>query len=702
MKKFILSVFIIVTVPLSAQLRYPLSAKINQTDTYFGVTVSDPYRWLEDDTSDAVKAWVKEENDVTFGYLDKIPFRDSIKKRISHLLDYPKYSAPFRSGSNWFFYKNNGLQNQSVLYIQRGSLDAKAEIFLDPNTLSDDGTVALGETSFDQNGKYFAYALSRAGSDWRVIYVKDVKSGKQFSDKVEWVKFSDISWYGDGFYYSRYDEPKDTSMKLSVSNQFQKVFYHVLGTPQQKDALVYEDKKNPEKTFWVSVTEDERIIQLYVRKKGSNGNALYYRDVFARMPFKPITESFDNEIYIVDNIREKLLLQTNRNAPNWKLVLYDPKHPNEKEWKEILPERKEPLVSVSVVGGKIIAVYMKDVSHHVYVYDLKGRFENEIDLAALGTVDGFGGKHKDKFVFYTLTSFTCPSTIYKYDIATKTSTLFRKSEIDFNPDDYITRQVFYPGKDGTKIPMFIVYKKGILLDGNNPAWLYGYGGFNITINPNFSAIRVAWLEQGGVYALANIRGGGEYGEGWHKAGMLLNKQNVFDDFIAAAEYLIQNKYTNPEKLACNGGSNGGLLIGAVINQRPDLFKVALPDVGVMDMLRFQKFTIGWAWVSDYGSSDDSVQFNYLYKYSPLQNIHEGVKYPAVMATTADHDDRVVPAHSFKYIATLQEKYKGPNPVLIRIETSAGHGSGKPTSKIIDEYADMYAFTWWNMVVTPKY
>lgn len=685
-----------------AQMKYPEIKKLDHTDTYFGTIVADPYRWLEQDTAQDVKAWVAQENAVTFGYLEKIPFREQVKERLTKLVNYPKYSVPFKSGSNWFYYKNDGLQNQSVLYIQRGSLDAPPEVFLDPNTFSKDGTVSLGTTAFDRNGKYFAYAVSKAGSDWNEIHIMDVKTKKQLGDKLEWVKFSGIAWFGNGFYYSRYPAPKDTAVKLSATNQFHKVYYHVVGTPQKKDALVYEDKKNPEKLFFISVLEGERIIQLTSQKRGSNGNALYYRDVVNRTPFKPILESFDDDIYIIDNIGGKLLLKTNRNAPNGKVVLYDPKHPAENNWKVILPEKPEPLENVSVVGGKLFAVYMKDVSHHVYVYDLNGKFENEIQLDALGTVGGFDGKRKDQFLFYTLTSFTYPSTIYRYDIKTKSSTIFRKPEMDFHPEDFETKQVFYRSKDGTQIPMFIVYKKGIALDGNNPVWLYGYGGFNVTMNPGFSATRIAWLEQGGIYAMPNIRGGGEYGEKWHEAGMRLKKQNVFDDFIAAAEYLIANNYTSPAKLVCNGGSNGGLLIGAVINQRPDLFKVALPQVGVMDMLRFQKFTIGWAWVNDYGSSDDSLQFKNLVAYSPIHNISSTLNYPAVLVTTADHDDRVVPAHSFKYIATLQEKYKGMNPVLIRIETSAGHGGGKPLSKSIEELADMYSFAWWNLGITPKY
>jgi len=701
MKK-ILFLFVAISSTIFSQQQYPKTTTVDHSDNYFGTQVPDPYRWMEQDTAAAVKEWVGEQNKVTFGYLNQIPFREKVKDRLTKLMNYPKYDAPFRAGRNWFFYKNDGLQNQKILYIQRGSLQTKPEVFIDPNKLSADGTTSLAGTAFDKEGNYFAYAISKAGSDWREIYVMDVKSKKLLSDKIEWAKFTGITWYGNGFYYSRYPTPADTGSKLSTSNAYHKVYYHILGTHQSKDALVYEDKENPQRLFGIGLTEDERFLSLYVSQRGSNGNALYYRDLKKRMDFLPITTSFDDDISIVDNIGDKLLLSTNRHAPNQKIVLCDPVHPEEQNWKEILPEKPEPLTSVSVVGKKLFAVYMRDVSHRVYVYDLNGKFENEISLETLGNVSGFDGERKDQFTFYTLTSFTYPATIYKYDIKTKTSSLFRKTEVDFNPSDYETKQVFYPSKDGTKIPMFIIHKKGILLNGNNPALLYGYGGFNITIGPSFSASRLLWLEQGGVYAVANIRGGGEYGEKWHEAGMRMNKQNVFDDFIAAVEFLVESKYTNPSKLAIQGGSNGGLLVGAVTNQRPDLFKVALPAVGVMDMLRFHKFTIGWAWVNDYGSSDDSVQFNYLKKYSPIHNIRDSVNYPATLVTTADHDDRVVPAHSFKYISTLQEKYKGPNPVLIRIETSAGHGAGKPTSKTIEETSDIYSFTWWNMGITPMY
>lgn len=701
MRKLI-GIIVLLSSALCAQLQYPNTAKVDHIDDYFGTKLADPYRWLEHDTVAAVKEWVKEQNNVTFGYLEQIPFRQNVLDRLMKLYNYPKQTAPFRKGKNWYFYKNDGLQNQNVLYIRKGSLDAKPQVFFDPNKLSADGTTSLAGISFDKNGKYMAYSISKAGSDWREIYVMEVNTKRVLNDKIEWAKFTGVSWYGNGFYYSRYPAPADTGTKYSASNLRHKVYYHVLETPQSKDLLVYEDKEHPQRLFGVGLTEDERFLQLTVSQRGSNGNALYYRDVKKQGAFKPIIETFEDDIYILDHIGDKLLLYTNRKAPNGRLILFDPSNPEEENWKDIVPEKQEKLDEISVTGGKVFAVYTKDVSHRVFVYDLNGMNGHEIQLPVLGKVNGFGGQRGDTFTFFTLTSFTQPSIVYKYDIVSKSYSVYHKTEIDFNPDDYETKQVFYPSKDGTKIPMFIVHKKGIQLDGNNPTWLYGYGGFNISLMPNFSAIRLAWLEQGGVYALANIRGGGEYGEKWHEQGMKLNKQNVFDDFIAAAEYLIAQKYTNPQKLAIEGRSNGGLLIGAVINQRPDLFRVAHPAVGVMDMLRFHKFTIGWAWVNDYGSSDDSVQFEYLKKYSPVHNIREGVNYPATLVTTADHDDRVVPAHSFKYISTLQEKYKGPNPVLIRIETSAGHGGGKPTAKILEEWADMYSFTWWNMGLTPRY
>ncbi|TAK59732.1 MAG: S9 family peptidase, partial [Bacteroidetes bacterium] len=636
------------------------------------------------------------------GYLEKIPYRDKIKERLTKIWDYPKYSAPFRQGTNWFFYKNDGLQNQSVLYIQK-NLDSEPEVFLDPNKLSEDGTVSLAGTAFSHDGKLFAFSISRSGSDWREIYAMDVETKAMLRDSLKWSKFSGIAWYKNGFYYSRYDAPSDTSKALSNKNEYHKVYYHKLGTPQSEDELVYEDKEHPLRLFGCSVTEDERFVFLSASQSGQRGNALYFRDMQSGVTgFTAITETFDAIFNAVDNVGDQILIYSRKNAPNGELLMIDSKNPGEKNWKKLLPEKPEVLTGAGTTGGKIFATYTKDVTPRVYVYSLDGKMENEIALPMLGSVGGIGGKNDDTFFFFTMTSFTTPSSIYRYDIASKAVTLYRKPEIDFDIDSYETKQVFYNSKDETRIPMFLVYKKGLALDGNNPTWLYGYGGFNISINPSFNAARLLWLEQGGIFAVANIRGGSEYGEQWHEAGTKLKKQNVFNDFIAAAEYLIAEKYTSRAKLAIEGRSNGGLLVGATINQRPDLFKVALPGVGVMDMLRYQKFTIGWAWIDDYGSSDDSTQFKNLYSYSPLHNIREGVQYPATFATTADHDDRVVPAHSFKYMATLQEKYKGENPVLIRIETKAGHGGGKPTTKQIEEWTDMYAFTFWNMGVKPGY
>lgn len=684
------------------QLQYPVTPKGDDVDEYFGVKVPDPYRWLEQDTAAAVTQWVKQQNEVTFDYLEQIPYRNQVRERLNVLFNHEKQKAPFKGGNNWFFYKNNGLQNQDVLYILRGSLTAMPEVFLDPNTFSTDGTVALTDIQFDKNGKYAAYAISTAGSDWREIYVMDVKTKKMLNDKIEWVKFSSITWFGNGFYYSSFGKPQNTASTLTSSNTGHKIYYHVLGTPQQHDHVVFEDQKHPQRLFDAGITEDQRFLYISALQGSSTGNALYVRDIVNRTEFKPVIESFDDEVFVAGSIDGKLLLRTYRNAPNGRLVLVDPARTAEKNWKNILPEGKDKLDDVKIIGRKIIAAYIKDASHRLRVFNIKGTFENEIQLPAFGKIDELEGKANDNMLFYTFTSFTYPPTIFQYDLRTKKSVIHYQPKVDFNTNDYITEQVFYVSKDCTKVPMFIVRKKEFEQNGDNTAWLYGYGGFNNAILPDFKPTRIAWLEQGGIYALANIRGGSEYGEWWHEQGMKLKKQNVFDDFIAAAEYLIANKYTNPQKLAIEGRSNGGLLIGAVINQRPELFRVAFPAVGVMDMLRFQKFTIGWAWVGEYGLSDNAEEFQYLYKYSPLHNIREGINYPAVFVTTADHDDRVVPAHSFKYIATLQEKYKGPNPTLIRIEVSAGHGSGKPTTKLLDEWSDMYSFAWWNMDVTPEY
>ncbi|HRA60831.1 MAG TPA: prolyl oligopeptidase family serine peptidase [Bacteroidia bacterium] len=684
----------------SEKLIYPATAKSDQVDDYFGVKVSDPYRWLENDTAEDVKKWVTEENKVTFGYLEKIPFRNKIKERLTDIFNYPKYSNPFRAGEYYFFSKNDGLQNQSVIYYQKG-LDGKPEVFLDPNTMSSDGTAAVSLLGFSKDKKYVAYAINQSGSDWQTIYVMEVATKKLMSDKLDWVKFSGASWKDNGFYYARYDAPPK-GKEFSQKNEYHKIYYHRLGDTQDKDVLVYENKNKPLRYYGASVTEDERFLIIYV-SEGTDGTEMYYKDLQSNQKdFGLLFAGFEDNYSVINNIGDKLLVQTDAGAPNQRVVLVDPKNPKKENWKDVIPEKPELLESAATGGGKLFVSYLKDVTTHVYQYSLEGNLEHEIALPALGSAFGFSGDKDDALIFYTFTSFTYPPTIYKYNIASGKSDIWQKSDVKFNPDEYETKQVFYNSKDGTKVPMFLVYKKGIKLDGNNPTLLYGYGGFNISLTPSFSTSRLILLENGGVFALANIRGGGEYGEKWHEAGKLLKKQNVFDDFIAAAEYLIKEKYTSSSKLAIQGGSNGGLLVGACMLQRPDLYRVAFPAVGVMDMLRYHKFTVGWGWAVEYGSSDSLENFKNLYAYSPLHNIKEGVEYPATMVTTADHDDRVVPAHSFKFIATLQERYKGNRPQLIRIDVKAGHGAGKPTSKIIEEQADIWSFMFYNMGITPIY
>ncbi len=679
-------------------LSYPKTEKVSQTDDYFGTKVEDPYRWLEYDTAANVKAWVEAQNKVTFDYLAKIPFRDKLKKRYEELYNYPKYGSPFRIGDYYLFSKNDGMQNQSVTYIQKG-LDGTPEVFLDPNQLSKEGTVTTNIASISHDKKLVVINTQKAGSDWQEFTLMEVATKKKLTDKLEWVKFSGAAWYKDGFFYNRFDKPA-AGKELSSKNEFAKIYYHKLGTPQTQDELIYEDKAHPQRFFSIQTTEDERFLVLYI-SEGTNTTEIHYKDLKAGdKNFKPLLKGFENENSVVDNMGDKLLVYHNRQAPNFKLSLIDTKTG---KIEDFVPEKPEKLESVSTAGGKVFVSYLKDVSTKVYQHDLaSGKLDREITFPALGTAYGFGGDKDDSFIFYTFTSFTYPPTIYKYDIASGKSEIFRKSEVKFNPEDYETKQVFFKSKDGTQVPIFLTYKKGIKLDGSNPTLLYAYGGFNISINPYFSTSTLILLENGGIYALANIRGGGEYGEKWHQAGMLKNKQNVFDDFIGAAEYLIAEKYTSKEKLAIEGGSNGGLLVGACMTQRPDLYKVAFPEVGVMDMLRYQKFTIGYAWAGEYGSADSSeASFKNLYAYSPLHNLKTGTEYPATMVMTADHDDRVVPAHSFKFAATLQEKHKGNNPVLIRIETNAGHGAGKPTAKIIEEVADKWAFMLYNMGIDVK-
>jgi prolyl oligopeptidase len=686
------------------RLDYPQTRKSDQVDTYHGTAVPDPYRWLEDDNSAETAAWVEAQNKVTFGYLERIPYRAALKTRLEALFNYPKYSAPSRKGEHFFFYKNDGLQNQPVLYIQKG-LTGTPEVLIDPNTWSADGTSRLSPFVPSKDGRYAVVGVSRAGSDWQEYGVMEVATKTMLPDTLEWIKVSGAAWRGDGFFYSRYPAPAK-GKELSSANENHQVYFHKAGTPQSADQLVFQDAANPQRFHTLGTTEDERfaILDVSDRGKGKKGNAVFVRDLAKNeATFKPLIGTIgDDSFGVIDNVGDKLLVQTDKGAPNGRVVLIDPAHPEEANWKTILPERTEPLQGAGTAGGKLFVSYLKDVATVAEVHALDGTLENAIQFPGPGTAGGFGGERDDTFVFYTFTSFNVPPTIYRYDIATKKSSVFRAPEIPgFDASKFETKQVFYTSKDGTRVPMFLVFRKGLKLDGSNPTLLYGYGGFNITTSPGFSALRIALLEQGFVYASANLRGGGEYGEKWHEAGMKLMKQNVFDDFIAAAEWLIANKYTSTEKLAIQGGSNGGLLVGAVMNQRPDLFKAAVPQVGVMDMLRFHKFTIGWNWIADYGSSDNPEEFKALYAYSPLHNIKAGAKYPATLITTADHDDRVVPAHSFKYAATLQEKGSRETPLLIRIETKSGHGASS-TTKQIESVADIYAFLFHNMGITPVF
>ncbi|MGB3776783.1 MAG: prolyl oligopeptidase family serine peptidase [Tunicatimonas sp.] len=690
---------------------YPPTEKVNQVDTYFGTEVPDPYRWLEDDRSAETAAWVEAENEVTEAYLSQIPFREAINERLTTLWNYEKYSAPVKEGDAYYFYKNDGLQNQSVLYrqanlrqanLRQANLDAEPEIFLDPNTFSNDGTVSLGSTSFTEDGSLLAYSISESGSDWRKILVMDVASRTLVGDTIQDAKFTGIAWRGnEGFYYSSYDK-SDEGSALSARNSNHKLFYHQLGTSQTDDQLVFGGEALPRRYVGAGVTEDQRYLVI-TAAVSTSGNELYVKDLSQPgSEIVPVVEGFDSEQYVVHSEGTTLYIMTNRDAPNQRLVTVDAGQPQPENWQDLIPERKEVLQSSSFAGGKLFLNYLKDASTRIEQYDLQGNKERDITLPTLGTASGFNGKEDSDTVFYAFTSFTYPTTIYAYDIGSGESTVLRQPTVDFDPDAYETKQVFYSSKDGTKVPMFIVHKKGLELNGQNPTYLYGYGGFNISLSPSFSITNLYWLENGGVYAMPNLRGGGEYGESWHEAGTQLNKQNVFDDFIAAAEYLKQEKYTSTDKLAISGRSNGGLLVGATMTQRPDLCRVALPGVGVLDMLRYHQFTAGAGWAYDYGIADSSqAMFDYLYAYSPLHNIEEDASYPATLITTADHDDRVVPAHSFKFAATLQEKQAGDNPVLIRIDTKAGHGAGKPTAMQIAEWTDLFAFTFYNMDWLPE-
>ena len=693
----------IVSCSRQATLTYPDAPTDGTVDNYFGHEVADPYRPLENDTAAETLAWVEAENAVTQEYLSTIPFRGQIRDRLEQLNNYPKSGMPSKENDGkYYFFRNDGLQNQSVLY-RSATPDGEAEVFLDPNKLSDDGTVALTGVYQSHDGKYTAYTISRSGSDWTEIYVMDTATGRLLDDHIEWAKFTGAAWRGDGFYYSAYEKPK-AGKEFSNANTFHKVYYHKIGTPQSADRLVYENRNEPLHFHSVDITDDESTL-LVMGGGAGNGNSLYIKDLTnPASGWVTVEESQDNDINVIGARDGKLYIFTSADAPKYRIVTADIKSPQRSEWTELVPEADDAvLVNAAFAGDRLILTYDKDASHHAYVYDMDGNQEREITLPGYGTLS-FSTNSKDDETFYAFSSFTSPSTIMSYNPATGESKVFRTTELQgFNPDDYVTEQVFYSSEDGTKIPMFITYKKGLKKDGKNPVYLYGYGGFNVTLNPGFSANRLFWLENGGIYAQANLRGGGEYGEEWHLAGTKQQKKNVFEDFIAAAEYMIDEGWTTPERIAIEGGSNGGLLVGAVTNMRPDLFKVAIPRVGVMDMMRYHLFTIGWNWAHDYGTSSDSPEMaEYLLSYSPTHNIkNDGTPYPAIMVTTADHDDRVVPAHSFKYAATLQASNTGDAPKLIRIDSKAGHGAGKPIAKVIDEYADIYSFIFRNMGMKPK-
>ena len=683
--------------PAPAQtLQYPAARKSDVVDDYHGTRVPDPYRWLEDPDSPESRAWIEAQNRLTAAYLAEIPTRGAIRERLTKLWNYPKYGTPFRKAHRYFFFKNDGLQNQSVLYKQ-ASLTADPETLVDPNLLSEDGTVALSTLAVSDDGRLLAYGTSASGSDWEEFRVRDVVEGRDLSDHLKWIKFSGASWTNDGagFFYSRYPEPGDKA--LTDVNRFQRLYYHRLGTEQTQDVLVYERPDQPDWGMNAEVTDDGRYAVLHVWLGTDRRNRVYYLDLKdARRPnvrgaVMRLLDDFDASYTFVGNDGPVFYFLTDLEAPRKRVIAIDTRQPERARWREIIPQGPDVLDGIQIIHDTFVANYMHDASSRLRLFRLDGRFVKDLPLPTLGSIGAISGERKDDEMFYAFTSFLYPTTIFRYDFKSGGTSVFKAPTIDFDPSGYETKQVFYTSKDGTRVPMFITHKKGLRLDGSNPTYLYGYGGFNISLTPSFSVAMLVWLERGGVYAVPNLRGGGEYGEEWHQAGMHEKKQNVFDDFIAAAEFLIAQGYTSPPKLAIAGGSNGGLLVGAAITQRPELFGAALPAVGVMDMLRFHKFTIGWAWVTDYGSADSTAQFPYLYKYSPLHNIRAGIRYPATLVTTADHDDRVVPGHSFKFTATLQAAQAGPQPVLIEIETKAGHGAGKPTSKLIEEQADRFAF-----------
>jgi prolyl oligopeptidase len=673
------------------KLVYPSAKQVNQVDDYHGTKVADPYRWLENPDAPDTRAWIEAQNKLTFGFLNEIPARQQIKERLTKLWNYEKYDVPFKEGGRYFYFKNDGLQNQNVLYTLY-SLTGEPRVLLDPNKLSADGTVALSGLAVSPDGRHLAYGLATAGSDWQEWRVRGIETGQDF-DALKWVKFSGASWAkdGKGFFYSRYDEPKEQT-KLEDLNYFQKLYYHRLGTAQSEDVLIYERKDEKEWGFDGEVTDDGRYLIISVWQGTDPRNRVFYKDLRDKdAQVVELIPQRDAAFSFIENDGPVFWFRTDLNAPRGRIIAIDTRQPARADWRELVPEAKETLEAVTLVGDHFIGTYLKDAYRQIKLFDLTGKFVREVALPGIGTAYGFSGKRTDTETFYGFTSFNTPITIYRYDVKTGQSTVYRQPKVGFKPSDYETKQIFYASKDGTRVPMFITHKKGMKLDGQNPTLLYGYGGFNVSLTPAFSIANLVWMEMGGVYAQPNLRGGGEYGEDWHQAGMKSKKQNVFDDFIAAAEWLIANKYTSTPKLAISGGSNGGLLVGAAITQRPELFGAALPAVGVLDMLRFHKFTIGWAWTSDYGSPENAEEFKALYAYSPLHNLKLGAKYPPTLITTADHDDRVVPAHSFKFAAALQAAQGGDAPVLIRIETKAGHGAGKPTAKIIEEISDEWGF-----------
>lgn len=701
---FALLVVVVFSYAAVSQIKYPVTPQVKQSDNYHGATINDPYRWLENDTSEATRRWVSEQSKLTTAYLEAIPYHHALRKRIASYYSYARYGSPFRNGEYYYYYKNDGLQDFAVLYRQQG-LEGKPEVVIDPNKLSSDGSVQLNEFAVSRDGHYGASMISVSGSDWLTIVIKDLKTMTDLPDSIRWIKESDIAWQGNGFYYSRYPEP-GKGTELTSQNSNQQLWYHQVGTSQDRDKLIYEDTLHPYRFYYASTSEDERYVFLGVAErnnKGFTGNALWYLDnERGDKTFKPIVADPGEFIYgVVDPVPgNKLLIQTNEHASNGKIILFDPANPDKRNWKTIIPERKEPLELASMGGGQLFVKYLNNVASRILVYQTNGKFIREIKLPGLGEADVYRSNRNDSLVFYTYRSLNYPTHIFKYNIKTGVSSIFQKPELLFNPDDYVTTRKFFTSRDGTRVPLFMVHKKHLKRTGKNPAIMYGYGGFNYSPGLPYNPSLMPWLEAGGIYVVVGLRGGGEYGEKWHQAGMLHNKQRVFDDFIAAAEYLIQRKYTRPGLLAARGASNGGLMVGAVMNQRPDLFAVAVPEVGVMDMLRFQKFTIGWNWIAEYGSSDNENDFRNLISYSPLHNIIGGVEYPATLVITADHDDRVVPAHSFKYIATLQEKYKGMHPVLLKIETNSGHGLSS-IMKNIELAADIYGFILFNMGVEWK-